>query len=62
MSDARRTAHTTAISGLSCGSRDFNLVKHVFLNSPDLLQPDEFKEREKGDNYFDSGRSAAKQF
>src|SRR5258707_1775400 len=61
MPDALKTAHATAASGLSCGGRDFNLVKHVFLKGTDLLQPDQFEEREKGDNHFDSGCSAAKQ-
>src|SRR6266480_7122210 len=40
---------------------DFNLFKHVFLKGPYLLQSDQFEEREKGDNHFDSGCSAAKQ-
>src|SRR4029077_5991100 len=61
MPDALKTAHATATSGLSCGGRELNLVKHVFLKGTDLLQADQFEEREKGDNHLDSGCSAAKQ-
>src|SRR5262245_11638341 len=61
MPGALGTAHARAVPGLSCGCRDFNLVKHVVLNGPDLLQPDQFKKRQKGDNHFDSGCSVAKQ-
>jgi hypothetical protein len=40
MPDARKKARATAVSGLSCGGRDFNFVKQVLLKGLDLLQPD----------------------
>jgi hypothetical protein len=36
-------AGPTAKMAVLLGSSDFNLVKHAFLNGPDLLQPDQFK-------------------
>src|SRR5437667_5933158 len=59
--DALRTAHATAASGLSCGRRDFNLFKDVFLNGADLFEANKLQKREKSYNYFQTRHNSSKQ-
>jgi hypothetical protein len=61
MPDALRTAHATAASGLSCGRRDFNFFKDVFLNGSDLFEANKLQKREKSYNYFQTRHDSSKQ-
>jgi hypothetical protein len=59
--DALRTAHATAIPGLSCGGRDFNFFEDIFLKGADLFETNQLEEREKRHHYFDARHDLSEQ-
>ena len=59
--DALRTAHATAVPGLSCGSQYFNFLKDVFLDRADLFEANKFQKREESYNYLKTRHNSAKQ-
>src|SRR5712691_5721851 len=59
--DALRTAHATAVHGLSCGSQYFNLFKDVFLNGANLFEANKLQKREESYHHFQTRHHSAKQ-